>query len=290
MELVVILISLCVERFINPSVILHRFSWFPIYTKFLQRYLLKSVFEQGVVGNVVILMPFIIITALLYYGVGGLFYENIQSLLAVIILIYCFGPGDFRRQLEAYITVWQENASDQLVSDYANVLLATKVPVTDEQRARAISEVAILEFNQQVFSVLFWFIILGPLGAVLYRIITMIVYYAALPENQLGKLFYSANLMKQLLEWLPLRLLGFLYALVGNFRQTFSFMCLNSISNLNYNQSLASHSALLAIGAKPADSASANIEENRALLALFDRALIIWLVAVVLFTIALWVL
>lgn len=279
---------MCIERLIHPDVFLRRFNWFSHYITFLQQYLRSASFWQGISGYIIICTPIIALIALIYYGIAAAFYEEIQFLLAALILIYCFGPGDHRRQLQSYIAAYQTGDSAN-VTDYMQVLLASTIPSMKEQKERAITESAIVKFNTQIFTVLFWFIILGPLGAILYRITTVIENCMALHEGTASKINTSAKLIRMILEWLPLRVLGFLFAFVGNFTQTFAFAIRKSISGLNYNQDFIVTAGILAIGERPTDPTTASIEENKAILALFDRVLIIWLAAIGLIILSVWV-
>ena len=69
----------------------------------------------------------------------------------------------------------------------------------------------------RTFSVIFWFVILGPLGAVLYRSCRFM--QQSLPEMEdLGLDFRTGvNRLLHILDWVPVRVTAFTYALSGNF-------------------------------------------------------------------------
>ncbi|MDF2867850.1 MAG: rane protein required for beta-lactamase induction, partial [Gammaproteobacteria bacterium] len=269
MKLLAILMSLCIERLINPGLFLHRFAWFPTYLNYLQNKLSKPLIWHGFLGVVVISLPLLIIAAMAYYLLGGFTSDMAKELIAIAILIYCLGPGDTRRQLEGFITSIQENDIER-ANHYLDFLPASITP-----RERAVSEHAIISFNEEIFALLFWFSVLGPLGALFYRLTTLIERYT---QVNLPTLYGSASILKGIIDWLPIRALGFSFTLVGNFTSSFHFLSRKVMSSYNNNQIFLQTIGLIAVGADPNDSASANVDEHKALLALFDRTLVIWLV------------
>lgn len=70
--------------------------------------------------------------------------------------------------------------------------------------------------HETSFGVLFWFAILGPIGAFLYWFLVVSTNTSA----QLGK---SLPSLHALAAWIPARITGFIYALMGNF--TSGFRC-----------------------------------------------------------------
>lgn len=274
MQLLTILMSLCIERLINPGLFLHRFAWFPAYLNYLQAKLSRSLIERNLLGLAVIIFPILIIAAIAYYLLGGLANDMVKALIAIIILIYCLGPGDNRRQLEGFINAIKENDAER--ADHYLDFLPTAVTF----RERVVSERAIISFNEEIFAVLFWYTVLGPLGALFYRMSVLTEQYA---QANLPNLYNSTRSIKGILEWLPIRLLGLSFTLVGNFTTSFHFLARKLMSSYSYNQIFLQTIGLCAVGAEFDDPSSASIEENKALLDLFDRTLIIWLVALALF-------
>lgn len=274
MQLLAVLMSLCIERLVNPGLFLHRFAWFPAYLNYLQTKLPRSLMEHKFLGLAIISLPILIVAALVYYLLGGLANDMVKELIGIIILIYCLGPGDNRRQLEGFIGAIKEQDIER-ANDYLDFL-----PTGVACRERAVSERAILSFNEEIFTVLFWYSLLGPLGALFYRVSGLTGQYA---QTEFANLYAANHALKGILEWLPIRLLGLSFTLVGNFTASFHFWVGKIISSYEYNHDFLQTIGLYAVGADLNDPSLATIEENKALLGLFDRSLIIWLVALALF-------
>jgi len=67
--------------------------------------------------------------------------------------------------------------------------------------------------NQRIFSVLVWFVLLGPIGAVAFRFVTQLSRQIEVNPGQLE----LAKKIHAMMEWLPARMLALAYAMMGNF-------------------------------------------------------------------------
>jgi len=277
MILLAILMSICVERLINPGLFLHRFAWFSRYLGYLQTKLTLPLLWRSLLGFAVGILPLLLLTAILYYGLGFI-NPMAKELVAILVLIYCLGPGDTRRQLEGYIAAIDEKDGER-IEHYTQLLVPAASTTELEQ---AIVERAVLSFNDEVFAVLFWFALLGPMGALLYR------FSQQFTEHCHPDVSAKAYTIKGLLDWLPIRLLGISFTLVGRFTASFNFICRKLLSRISYNRVFLNNIALIAIGVDPAVNSQASAIECKALLGLFDRTLVIWLVAIALFTLGAW--
>jgi adenosylcobinamide-phosphate synthase len=80
----------------------------------------------------------------------------------------------------------------------------------------------LLASHRHVFGVVVWYLILGPAGAVLYRLVHFfrIRWNQAEDATELGHFGEFARQMCCWLEWLPLRLTAITFAIVGDFEDT----------------------------------------------------------------------
>ncbi len=90
------------------------------------------------------------------------------------------------------------------------VLWACFVKITPE-------EAMIWQAQEGIFSVMFWFGLLGPMGAVVYRAVKSFeqTSFIAGEENEL------LNKLAFLMDWIPVRVTLFIFGLVGRFVPTF---------------------------------------------------------------------
>lgn len=146
---------------------------------------------------------------LLYWLLGrGPLGELLQLLFALLVLMYCLGPREFEADLEAI-----EEAPDDSRREAAAQALAddgSPISWTAPALARAMAYAAL----RRRFAVLWWFFLLGPVGALLYRLAQTLARARASqldPDSRVAAR-YTANA----LDWLPAQLLTFTLAFVGH--------------------------------------------------------------------------
>jgi AmpE protein len=130
--------------------------------------------------------------------------------------------------------------------------------------------------NGQLFAVLLWYIALGPLAAIIYRLISQSRHQPAL--NSL------ASRLTNVFDWFPARMTVLLYLLVGNFQaglRDFSKLFFKPPAN---NQILLRVCSLQALDSSGVESAKILRAEN-----LVEHAVILLLVLLAFFTLVAWI-
>lgn len=130
--------------------------------------------------------------------------------LAVLILLYAFGRGDFQVLMGRY-------RGHAYAGDFEAAYLAARedfrevdveAPDTAPEVHAVIQRALLYEGLQRWFAVLLYFVLLGPAGALGYRLLQL-ARESFEPELVQRWLFY--------LDWLPARLLAATFALTGDF-------------------------------------------------------------------------
>jgi membrane protein required for beta-lactamase induction len=122
--------------------------------------------------------------------------------------------------------------------------------------------------HETSFGVLFWFSILGPTGALLYWFLVVSKQSLVVMEPNHSNLYAALDKLHALAAWIPARITGFLYALVGNFSPGFKawMVCAS-------NPSKQSSEVLQECGEAAVDTATAGDDVR-----LVTRAFIAWVV------------
>ncbi|MFA5826339.1 MAG: CobD/CbiB family protein [Gallionellaceae bacterium] len=95
-----------------------------------------------------------------------------------------------------------------------------------QEVARVTIEQALLASHRNVFGVVIWFVIfmllgLGPVGAILYRLALFLnARWGARSSEELGDFGKFAHQACRVMEWMPLRLTAMTFAIVGDFEDT----------------------------------------------------------------------
>lgn len=146
--------------------------------------------------------------AVLQSAVDDTAYGLPAFLLALLVVFWCWGPRDLDLDVEAVLEA-QDRERKQVA---AQVLLGPGAAPTLEP---ATLVAAVFRGGlERWFGVLLWFLLLGPAGALLYRLAQQ----AALPDAPLsGGHAAAAARLKQILDWPVAQLMTLSLALVANF-------------------------------------------------------------------------
>ena len=283
MELVVLLIGLAMQRYVPQLNSFCRFEWFACYLKKAQEWVDLGRFSRGPLGLALFGLPVLLIVCLCTYILhytAGLAY----LLWSIFVLVYCFGTANIYQLVQTYFTLndgGEEAASTQALE---NLIGAS---FKGDDVARAVTHAIFLRFHKVLFAVMFWFVLLGPVGAVLYRL-TDEWYRLAETGEANGEAFHaSITGLRNILDWLPIRLSVLLYGLVGHISQKFTKNFLNC--KLSANETVLVDGALMALQPDEEMAAGHDLDENKGAFALVGRMLALFLVLIAIFTLGAWI-
>jgi AmpE protein len=282
MKFVIILICLAVERYTHLGHYLNRFCCFQAYADFCRKQLEKAGVWRSELGMVFTVIPLLIVTAIIYYSLQHLAHNLVGRLLALIILLYCLGPQDIYTLLSQYFSASQRGNTESARESIEPLL--PHGHVADSDLCRAVTFATMTKFNDGIFAVVFWFVILGPVGAVLYRSIAMTQEWANLGTMGDSSLARYAKLCKDILDWIPVRLLALGFALMGNFMNTFNYWLRNFLTRPEENHDVLINTGLIALEIDHIEAKDAVVEENKLTLALIDRTTVLYLIVLALIT------
>jgi len=288
MKLIILLIALGLEKFVGVGAMLGRTKWFDGYLSMEKNLLGETGLWKDMTGTALVVAPLPVVVFLVYWLLGGLFMGLLGVLIALAVLLFCLGPEDVFKQAEGFITASEGNDAEAAKQN-AEKLLGS-APSSDEKQLSRDMTVAMFEkFNSGVFAVIFWFIVLGPFGAVLYRVSSFLSNVASKEGSEYASFKESAMMLMDVLNWVPVRIFGLCAALVGNFSKSFTYWFEHVIDGLKESRDLVKNYGLIALDASTDNPAGAGLEENKAALGMLDRSLIVFLAVVVLFTLGAWI-
>lgn len=210
MTLIIVVISLFLEWSLGRWQHLRRLGWFIAYRRRLFG-LLPPAWQDGLAGTLLALgVPVVAMLALQQVLDWGL----LELALGVLVLTYCLGPEAFNERVDAYLDACEAHDSAG-AKQIAESLVGG--PVSDEWRrqTRSVATAVLYEGNVRIFAVLFWFLLLGPAGALLYR--TAAFFRRDARSLERPELTGAADRVFGYLDWAPARLLSLSFFLAGSF-------------------------------------------------------------------------
>lgn len=138
--------------------------------------------------------------------------------LAVIVLLFSFGPRDLKSEALAYSEKVEAGDKDGATA-HAESIIGASPPEDPEEQAAAVEKATYLKANNRIFGVIFWFLVAAPLGpafAFAFRMLNSLRRYTAtLPGGE--DLHRAAVMLHGVVAWIPARITSASFALAGNF-------------------------------------------------------------------------
>jgi adenosylcobinamide-phosphate synthase len=197
--------------------------------------------------------------------------------------------GDVPRAREI-LTVWRGESAREL---------------TPGEIARVAIELGLIRSHRHVFGVMAWFIVLGPVGAILYRLAALLADRWGSAQSAPADAFgIFARRAFAVIDWLPARLTAFSFAMTGDFTGAIECWREQAAAWSSRAHGILLAAAAGALGVKLGgvlhedgnivyrpqlgDGDDADVDYMEAAVGLIWRALVLWLFLILLATIAHW--
>jgi AmpE protein len=167
MKLFIIVVCMVFERYGENFERLRCFHWFYAWTRLVQASVTTA---SSPLLLTTVLFPILMVLWFIHYSLGAWFWGGLDLILEGLIFFYCLGPQN----------------------------LFNAQPSSEAFDAELYFE----KVNRQWFGVMFWYIVTGIWGAVIYRLLDLATTEPRL-EGPAGRLL-------QYLDWIPARLTALL--------------------------------------------------------------------------------
>lgn len=271
---------------------LRQYDWFDHWAQWLSERFPQEGFWRGRYGIVLALAPPLLLTGLLQFLLDAPLFGLFGLLYAIAVLVYAWGPGDLDADVQAILEADTSSARQEAI---ACLWPNGKAPISPD--GPTLVEAVFHNALRRWFGVLFWFLLLGPVGAVLYRLSVR----SARPGAPLpGSTRDGAGRLQAVLEWPVAQLMTLAMALVGNFDVVFTAWRGARGGELQLDAGFLTAAARASVKSELAEEAEDYAEEGmapimRELPELHDamsfvwRILLLWMAMLALFVIAGWV-
>jgi len=287
MTLISALLGLFIDRLLGNLHEYRRYRYFLAYVEWMRERLAASVWD-GTAGLLAILLPVLLVVALLQEWTADLLFGLTGVAFHVVAFVYCLGPRDLAADVDTYCEVCG-SSDDDLRRRAAERLLDGETPPDDAEAATSrVTRGVLVSASDRLFAVLLWFIVLGPVGAVLYRAVS-VLYRERSSEDGFGD---SVAMLFAILVWIPARLTALGYALSGHFDAALEGW--RAAHGEQPRGAGGSERVLAETGLGALDVAIADADAGacgrpvRAAMRLVWRTLVVWLVGLSMMTLAGW--
>ena len=249
---------------------------------------LKPVFGPGTLRLAALVIGPMLALEIVIWIIDDWLFGLLLLALAVVVLLYSLGRDDLSLLLNDYLRDW---ASGDFEGAYQRAIAIGNFAHGDtindiESLHQRVRRALFYAGFERWFAVIFWFFLLGPVGALGYRL----VYFAGESEALDDEDRRLADQLRHYLDWLPARLMAASFALTGNFVQSVNCWA-RSVADNGPVDELLDHCGCSALSDSSDERAfpgeqeraiEAGREELFAVQNLISRTVICWLVVIAL--------
>ena len=288
MNLIMLLIALGVEARLGNFDRYRNLVWFERYGNWLEARLGAHGFWNGAAGLLITLFIPLVLLGIVIYLAGEVHFV-LGFLVSFPILIYSFGPA-LSSLVNRYTDALSGNDADKSREILDQILYGE---VTDGQidHDRVISSI-MLRAHEYLFAVIFWFLLLGAVGALMY---CLVVNLADKHEKIDSAYAGAVRDLHNILMWPSARLLALGFALGGSLVSALESWRTVSGNTLDVSREVITVSGFGALHYDPENEEETEADNEvfitrlKETQALITRTLIVWLIVMGLMTIAGWI-
>jgi membrane protein required for beta-lactamase induction len=286
MTILSVLIALLIERIAPQLIEMRRFDWLRGYAQWSAD--LFQVQRLGAwFGLALVLLPLVLLTWLAVGLFENALFGLFELAFGVAVVFFCIGPRDLDQQIDRYLDVLElgdDEQRKQAGADLTGGELADDLDAQTSQVAQGI----MVEANIRVFALLFWFAVLGPIAAVVYRVLELFLRHGALP-SEMPDWREQLKIVLGVLDWIPSRLSAFAYMVSGSFEDglaAYRKAPTESIELYEQNNTVLAQVGNSCLSLEPnEDPLGRGMDQVRKARGLVLRALVVWLLLVLLVSI-----
>ena len=219
MSLLALLLALVLERGLTHLFHLREPRWLDRYFDWAARALGGGGGLHVAAAVLVLLLP-VVPVELADRMLGGHLLGLPQLAFAALVLLLSFGPRDLHDEVDDYVAALERDDREESARRAKELLEADALRRGSFVR-EAVEEAIFVQANNRIFGVIFWFMVLGPAGAWLFRVSDLMRRRAAFEAVRRGAGVEPSGgapgILHGLLAWVPARLAAGTYALAGSF-------------------------------------------------------------------------
>ena len=275
---------------------------FARYVNQLARNFNAGRYRDGVTSWLLAVVPVAVFTLVVY-----LISRHVSGLLAlawnVVVLYLALGFRQFSHYYNDILTALDADDLARAREALARWRGESARELPAAEIARVAIEQGLVRSHRHVFGVMAWFIVLGPVGAIAYRLAALLSdRWGGAGGPEAGPYGEFAVRAFEIMDWLPVRLTAIGFAVAGDFMGSVECWREQAVTWRSTSQGIILAAAAGALGVKLGgvlhqdggieyrpqlgDGDDADVDYMRAAAALIWRALVLWLFLILLATVA----
>lgn len=144
----------------------------------------------------------------------------LSSVMATFVLYVCIAPRSLREHAEAVAAPLAVGDLQTAREKLAFIVSRDTTELSETEISSAVCESVLENGSDGIFAAIFWFVLAGVPGVVLYRAANTLDAMWGYKNQRYQDFGWAAAKFDDVMNWLPARLVAFSYALMGNFQKS----------------------------------------------------------------------
>lgn len=193
------------------------YVWFSGYTQYLERQFNTGEHRHGMLAWFLALVPLVLLAALI-----SMLLHTMNGVMAwawsVVVLYSLMGFGSLGVNATAVASALRNQPLDRACSLLEKWAGRDCASLSATEVARLGIEEILVSAYRKLFGVIFWFVLLGPAGALFYRLAQILARkWGEMNEQEFGRFGNFSARVFGWAEWMPARLTALSFAIAGDF-------------------------------------------------------------------------
>jgi len=214
--LMIILLALALDRWLPDRGGFQLWPWYSDWAESIEERFNGGLRSQGVAAMLLAVAPICVVVILASFVLGQIA-GVLAFVFAVIVLYFCVDLHRLGQLSQAVAAALEANNVPEAAARLKELTGKDTVETTTAGIAHATVEAVLRHGNTMAVAPLFWFLILGPLGAMLQRMAAVLDRLWGHRSPQFAEFGWAAARLDDLLNWIPARITALSYAVMGSF-------------------------------------------------------------------------
>ena len=213
-----ILFAVALDRFIPDRHGFKPFAWYLDWAESIEQRFNGGTRLHGIAAVLLALVPIVLGVMLARYLLGEIAFV-VRFAFDVVVLYVCldiFRLGNGARAVAEMLEAGDVREADAQLKEIAG---KGATDLSEAGIAHATVEAVLKQTNSLIISPLFWFILLGPAGAVLQRLACILDKLWGHRYERFVEFGWAAARFDDVLQWVPARITALSYAIMGSFEE-----------------------------------------------------------------------
>ena len=214
--LVIILFALALDYWLPECGGFRLWAWYSDWAESIEQRFNGGLRSQGIFAVLLAIAPILIVISLAALVLGQIA-GALTFLFSVAVLYLCVDLYRLGAVAHSIATALENGDVAHAAAHLKELTGKDTIETTEAGVAHATVEAILKQGNKLVVAPIFWFLVLGPFGAMLQRLASVLDRLWAHTTARFAEFGWAAARLDDLLCWIPARITAISYAIMGSF-------------------------------------------------------------------------